>query len=54
MGTEMVLLQWQRNAGLPALNQKWWTSFDSDDAFIVDPSDVEVVEILDEDPDRGP
>jgi hypothetical protein len=54
MGTEIVLLQWQRAAGLPSVNQKWWTSVDSEVAHLVDALDVEVIEILDEDPDRGP
>jgi hypothetical protein len=54
MGTEIVLLQWQRAVGLPSLNQKWWTSFESEEAQLVDAVDVEVIEILDEDPDSGP
>jgi hypothetical protein len=54
MGTELVLLQWQRASGLPKLNQNWWTEFDAEESQIVNARDVEVVEILDEDPDNEP
>ncbi len=46
-GEEIEMVQWGR-AGRPVRRDSWWTSFDIDAAFILEASNVEVVEVLDE------
>ncbi len=48
-GEEREMLQWGR-AGREVERKHWWTSFDIDGAFILEASEVEVIQILDETP----
>lgn len=46
-GQEVTMLQWGRK-GRPVRRDSWWSNDDIDAAFILDASQVEVIEILEE------
>ena len=48
-GTELEMVQWGR-AGRKVDRSAWWTSFDIDEASIIEADKVEVIQILEEVP----
>lgn len=46
-GKEIEMVQWGR-AGRPVVRDSWWTSFDIDEAYIINAEKVEVIQVIDE------
>jgi hypothetical protein len=49
-GQKAVMIQWDRNPGLPPEDASWWTDFDIDGAHILKSKFVQVLGILEQHP----